>query len=630
MISQNTIQQIISRIDIIDVVGNFVKLKKRGVNYIGLCPFHNEKTPSFTVSPTKEIYKCFGCGKSGNTITFLMEHEKYSYAEALRWLAARYNIEIEETETSQEQLHKQQTAESLHIINNFAQNFFTNQLWHTEEGQLYGLEYLKQRGFEKNIINIFQLGYSSEALNAFVKTALQQQFSEDILLLSGLAVKRNNELIDTYRNRIIFPIHNLTGKVIGFGARVIGKAEKAPKYINTPENEIYVKSRILYGLYFARKAIDKQNECLLVEGYTDVISLFQAGVENVVASGGTSLTVEQIRLIKKYTQNLTIIYDGDEAGIQAALRGLDMALQEGLHVNMVLIPDGEDPDSFVKKTGAQQFTQFIQSSKKDFIVFQLEILLKQAGNDLYKKNEIVKQIARTISKMNRPEDFIQQQEYIKQCAALLKIDEAGLTALVHTYKREQQEKITSSLPNTSLPEEPSSLVIRVDETEKNILRLLLEYGLHIWDEEQTVAEYIFSELDGFHFENEELENLLELYRKQYYEGLQPNAKSLLYYSDELVRKWVTEITMFPYELSTRWPEKLDGKEVSLQGDYKKDVFLSLKYFKLKKIKKMFEQNQYDMEHTHSADEHVQLMQIHVQLKNIERQLTQDIGTVIFK
>ncbi|HEY8968448.1 MAG TPA: DNA primase, partial [Puia sp.] len=321
MISQQTIQQILSRIDIIEIVGSFVRLKKRGTNYLGLCPFHNEKTPSFTVSPVKEIYKCFGCGRSGNTISFLMEHEKYSYAEALRWLAAKYNVEIEEKELSPELRQQQQVADSLYILNGFAGKWFHDTLLHSEEGQDIGLSYLRQRGFNDDIIRKFNLGYSPEQRDAFARAALSAQYNLEYLQKSGLVVVRDDKPVDNYRGRIIFPIHNQTGKTIGFGARIIKTNDRAPKYINTPENEIYVKSRILYGSWLARQAIDRQDECLLVEGYTDVISLHQAGIENVVASGGTSLTVDQLRLIKKYTNHLTIIYDGDSAGIKAALRG---------------------------------------------------------------------------------------------------------------------------------------------------------------------------------------------------------------------------------------------------------------------------------------------------------------------
>jgi DNA primase len=303
----------------VEIVGSFVKLKKRGTNYIGLCPFHNEKSPSFTVSASKEIYKCFGCGRSGNSISFLMEAEKYSYAEALRWLAAKYNVEIEETETSPEYKQQQQVSDSLYIINNFAQKFFSNALLNTDEGQDIALSYLKQRGFREDIINKFQLGFNPEARDSFTKEALAAQYSLEYLQKSGLVNVRDGNAYDNYRGRIIFPIHNQSGKVLGFGARIIKNNDKAPKYINTPENEIYVKSKLLYGSYFARVAIDKADECLLVEGYTDVVSLHQAGIENVVASGGTSLTPDQLRLIKKYTNNLTIIYDGDNAALIPAL-----------------------------------------------------------------------------------------------------------------------------------------------------------------------------------------------------------------------------------------------------------------------------------------------------------------------
>src|SRR3954452_4394281 len=457
MISPQTIQQITNRIDIIDVVGEFVKLKKRGANYLGLCPFHGEKTPSFTVSPSKEIYKCFGCGRSGNTITFLMEHEKYSYVEALRWLANRYNVEIEETEVSDAQRQQQLATDSLYIINSFAHKFFTQQLFDTEEGQTFALTYLQeQRGFTKEIIEKFQLGYNPSAKDSFAKAALQNQFNAELLLKTGLVTNRNEALQDNYRNRIIFPIHNNTGKIIGFGARVIGKApERAPKYINTPENELYIKSRILYGSYFARQTIDKLDECLLVEGYTDVISLHQAGIENVVASGGPSLTTEQLRLVKKYINNLTIIYDGDAAGVKAALRGLDMALEESLNVKLVLIPDKEDPDSYVNKIGANNFRNFILENKKDFVLFQLDVSLKDAGPDANKKSEVVNQVAETLSKIDKAEDFTKQQEYVRQCAQLLRIDESGLINLVNKYKRDRIAKEEKKLPFEAV--EPSAI-----------------------------------------------------------------------------------------------------------------------------------------------------------------------------
>src|SRR5688572_29321686 len=416
VISQNTIQQILSRIDIIDVIGGFVKLKKRGTNYLGLCPFHNERTPSFTVSQSKEIYKCFGCGKSGNTISFLMEHEKYSYVDSLKWLANRYGIEIEESFASDEQRQQMQVADSLYIINSFAQQFFTKTLFETEEGRDIGLSYLKERGFREDVIKKFQLGYNPEARDGFTKAAIAGQYNTELLVRTGLVVNRNNQLMDNYRGRIIFPVHNHSGKILGFGARILKSSDRAPKYINTPENEIYVKSKILYGSFFSRQAIDKADECFLVEGYTDVISLHQAGIENTLASGGTSLTQDQLRLIKKYSNNLTIIYDGDPAGVKAALRGLDLALEEGLNVKLVLLPDNDDPDSYITKVGPALFKEFVQKNKKDFILFQLEVSLRDAANDSTKKAEVVNKIAETISRINKAEDFTKQQDYIKQCS----------------------------------------------------------------------------------------------------------------------------------------------------------------------------------------------------------------------
>ncbi len=641
MITPQTIQQITNRIDIIDVVGEFVKLKKRGANYLGLCPFHGEKTPSFTVSPAKEIYKCFGCGKSGNTITFLMEHEKYSYVESLKWLAARYNIEIEETEISDEKRQQLQASESLFIINGFAQHFFSQQLWEGEEGRAVALSYLQQqRGFTKEIIEKFGLGYNPSSRDAFAKAALQQQYNSELLVKTGLVVTRDEKLVDNYRNRIIFPIHNNTGKVIGFGARVIGKADKAPKYINTPENELYIKSRILYGSYFARTAIDKQNECLLVEGYTDVISLHGAGIENVVASGGTSLTTDQLRAIKKFTKNLTIIYDGDAAGVKAALRGLDMALEESLNVKLVLIPGNEDPDSYVKLLGKEAFINFIAANKKDFVLFQLEVMLRDAGTDISKKNDVVNSIAETLSKIDKAEDFTKQQEYIRQCSNILRIDETGLTTLVNKYKRDRVSKEEKRLPFDGV--EPSAipaallqdnieLIINGDDLqERSVLRVLMEYGLNQWDENRTIAQYIFEEFEGFEFENPEHNRLFEFYQNQYSQGLEPTVKTLLYNEDAQIRELVVAITMFPFELSNRWNEYVDNKDVVNVDNSHDDVFKSIINFKQHKLIRLIKQNQDDMEKSTSFDEQIRLIRVHKELKIMQEQLTKNFGTVIFK
>jgi DNA primase len=642
MITPQTIQQITSRIDIIDVVGEFVKLKKRGTNYLGNCPFHNEKSPSFTVSPAKEIYKCFGCGKSGNTITFLMEHEKYSYVEALRWLAARYNIEIEETETSPAQKIAQQTADSLYAINHFAMDFFTKQYWDTEAGATIAQSYMQHRGFLRPIVEKFKIGYNPSERDSLAKALIQNQFNPELFARTGLVVERDGVWQDNYRDRIIFPIHNTTGKIIGFGARQIAKNDRSPKYINTPENEIYIKSRILYGSYFARTAIDKANECLLVEGYTDVVSLHQAGIENVVASGGTSLTIDQLRLVKKYTQNLTIIYDGDAAGVKAALRGLDMALEEGLNVQLVLIPDNEDPDSYVNKVGVDAFRAFVQSAKKDFILFQLEVQLKEVGNDLNKKNSLVNQMAETLSKINKAEDFTKLQEYVRKCADILRIDETGLTQLVNKFKRDKivkdekkmaYDEAAILMPNfQQATQDLDNIDLVLDKDflhEKNLVRLLIEFGNEALADGRMVSTWIAEELEPFPLDNQDMIQLVKIYFEWQVAGKIPNHKTLQYHEDAQIQQLVMGLFEPEHELSLRWNEKLGIQKVVEGISFQHEIEVSLLYYKLRKIKKMIRQNQEDMEQVH-GEEQIQLLHIHKHLKDAERELTKIIGTVIFK
>ena len=642
MITPQTIQQITSRIDIIDVVGEFVKLKKRGTNYIGNCPFHNEKSPSFTVSPAKEIYKCFGCGKSGNTITFLMEHEKYSYVEALRWLAARYNIEIEETETSPAQKIAQQTADSLYAINHFAMDFFTKQYWDTEAGATIAQSYMQHRGFLRPIVEKFKIGYNPSERDSLAKALIQNQFNPELFARTGLVVERDGVWQDNYRDRIIFPIHNTTGKIIGFGARQIAKNDRSPKYINTPENEIYIKSRILYGSYFARTAIDKANECLLVEGYTDVVSLHQAGIENVVASGGTSLTIDQLRLVKKYTQNLTIIYDGDAAGVKAALRGLDMALEEGLNVQLVLIPDNEDPDSYVNKVGVDAFRAFVQSAKKDFILFQLEVQLKEVGNDLNKKNSLVNQMAETLSKITKAEDFTKLQEYVRKCADILRIDETGLTQLVNKFKRDKivkdekkmaYDEAAILMPNfQQATQDLDNIDLVLDKDflhEKNLVRLLIEYGNEVLADGRLVSNWVAEELEPFPLDNQDMIQLVKTYFEWQVAGKIPNNKTLQYHEDPQIQQLVMGLFEPEHELSLRWNEKLGIKKIVEGIPFQYEIEVSLLYYKLRKIKKMIRQNQEDMEKV-NGEEQIQLLHIHKHLKDAERELTKIIGTVIFK
>ncbi len=663
MIAQQTIQQILSRIDIIEIVGGFVRLKKRGTNYLGLCPFHNEKSPSFTVSPAKEIYKCFGCGRSGNTISFLMEHEKYSYAEALRWLAARYNVEIEEKEVSPEVRQQQQLAESLFIINAFAQKFFSNVLFNTDEGQDIGLSYLKERGFTEEIMEKFQLGYGPDQWDVFSKAAIAAQYNLEYLQKSGLVIVRDERVMDNYRGRIIFPVHNQTGKIIGFGARIIKSNDRAPKYINTPENELYVKSKILYGTYQARQAIDKQDECLLVEGYTDVISLHQAGVENVVASGGTSLTIDQLRLIKKYTKHLTIIYDGDGAGIKAALRGLDMALEESLDVKLVLIPDKEDPDSYVRKIGAAAFRDFVAANKKDFVLFQLEVALKDAAEDSNKKAAVVNQVAETISRINKTEDFTRQQDYIRQSAEILRIEETGLHSLVNKFIRERVDKqenraaadarskagaaqstgqgfisedgFSSEMPPDAItPQDDESLglLFRHEQNERGMIRSLLDFGLKSWDENSLVADYILAESLELYdlIDNKRLLKILDLYKDWYQQGLEPTTKSFLYHEDQELSTLAVSIMDLHLEISPNWKEHYEGKIATPEDLYKEDVLSTMVWLKLRKIKRLMEENQQDLGKPHTDEELMMLLQTHKHLKDLERSLLHDLGTVIVK
>ncbi|MGQ0737680.1 MAG: DNA primase [Bacteroidota bacterium] len=677
MISQNTIQQILGRLDIIDVIGGFVKLKKRGTNHLGLCPFHNEKTPSFTVSPTKELYKCFGCGRSGNAVSFLMEHEKYSYPEALRWLANKYGIEIEETYQSDEQRQQLQAADSLYIINSFAQQFFSRQLFDTEEGQDIALAYCKERGFREDVIKKFQLGYSPEQRDAFTKEAVAKQYNTELLLRSGLIASRNDQLMDNYRGRVIFPVHNHSGKVLGFGARILKSNDKAPKYINTPENEIYIKSKILYGSYFARQAIDKADECLLVEGYTDVISLHQAGIENVVASGGTSLTPDQLRLIKKYNNNLTIIYDGDAAGVKAALRGLDLALEEGLNVKLVLIPDKDDPDSYVNKVGASAFRDFIEKNKKDFILFQLEVALKDAGADSVKKSAVVNSIAETISRINKAEDFTKQQDYIRLCAELLKIDEAGMHSLVNKFIRDritsmerklpfeearQQEENAKQAEATDYDDATFNLLFKDELQEREVARILLEYGIKKWDDSKLVADYIFEEMvDESLIDNKEVVLLMATFKEvlQNNRGT-ANRNYFIYHADTKLSALAVSLLNFPYEESEHWrrefsqstgyqPQLFDqsyevfmqtvarDNEEKLMSYLKMDeektnetVESAISYLKLRKIKRMLLENQVDLEKQHSPEEHQVLHQTHEHLKQMEMALTGKTGAVIIR
>lgn len=655
MISQNSIQQILSRIDIVEIVGSFVKLKKRGANYLGLCPFHNEKSPSFTVSPGKEIYKCFGCGASGNTISFIMEHEKYSYVEALRWLAQRYQVELEETEVSPELKQYQLMADSLFIINNYAREYFTDTLFNKEEGQNVGLSYFEERGFTEETIKKFQLGYCLNTFDAFAKSALDKGYNLEYLQKTGLVTIRNEQPADNYRGRVIFPIHNQSGKILGFGARILVKSDRAPKYINSPENEIYIKSRVLYGTYFARHAIDKLDECLLVEGYTDVISLHQAGVENVVASSGTSLTQDQLRLIKKYTKNLTILYDGDSAGVKAALRGLDMAIEEGLNVKLVLLPDKEDPDSYVQKIGAEAFREFIKENKQDFVLFKLHLSMQEVGTDSNKKSQLVNEIAETISKIDKAEDFTRQQDYIRQCSQLLHIDEQGLIQLVNKFirdrlvKREQAQARNNPAPDDDgLSEEAiaameaaetgisvDSLIGGHEKQEKELVKILLRFGDKPFSEEEnnTVADYIFHLPYDFEAlaESDVVKRILREYKVLYDNGNLQDKRWFLYHEDQALSKQIANILEDrEADLSANWKDRFEIDTVYGDNAYLQDTISTTNYLILRKIKKLIFENQEEAKKATDMDQIMACLEMQKHLNALEKELTNGMGTVVFK
>ena len=440
MIDQPTIDRILDAAQIVDIVSDFVTLRKRGVNYVGLCPFHDDKTPSFYVSPSKGLCKCFSCGKGGNAVHFIMEHEQMSYPEALKYLAKKYGIEIKERELSSEEKLMQSERESLFIVNNFARDYFQNILKNHVDGRSIGMAYFRNRGFRDDIIEKFQLGYCTESHDAMAQEAIKKGFKKEYLVKTGLCYETDDHrLRDRFWGRVIFPVHTLSGKVVAFGGRVLSSATKGVKvkYVNSPESEIYHKSNELYGIYFAKQAIVKQDRCFLVEGYTDVISMHQSGVENVVASSGTALTPGQIKLIHRFTNNITVLYDGDVAGIKASLRGIDMLLEEGMNIKVCLLPDGEDPDSFARKHNATEFQKFIQDNETDFIRFKTNLLLEDAGKDPIKRAELIGNLVQSISII--PEAIV-RDVYIKECSQLLRVEDKLLVSEVAKRRETQAEK----------------------------------------------------------------------------------------------------------------------------------------------------------------------------------------------
>lgn len=515
MIPKETIDLIFETARIDEVVGDFVSLKKRGVNMLGNCPFHDEKTPSFTVSPAKGIYKCFGCGKGGNAVNFVMDHEHFSYPEALKYLANKYNIFIEEVVKTPEQEEAANQRESLFIVSHKANDYFQDQLLNSTEGKAIGLSYFKERGYREETLKKFQLGYSPEKKDAFSAYALSEGYKIEFLEKSGLSIVKDTKTFDRFRGRVMFPIHSLSGRVLGFGGRILKNNVKAAKYLNSPESDIYHKSKVLYGMYYAKNSLVKKDMCLLVEGYTDVISMHQAGIENVVASSGTSLTIEQIKLVKRFTNNITLLFDGDAAGLKAALRGVDLILQEGLNVKVVTFPDGEDPDSYSKKVSTEELENYISKQAKDFIGFKCSLLLEDTQDDPAKKAALIKDIAATIALIP---DAIARSVYAQSSSKILDIEESLiLNNIAQSIRTRSGFKSTANMAVVSTPKKEVGLKsISIHLEEITLLRLLVVYGtrgLHFEyenDDEEleettiSVAEYIISELeqDEIHFTNE--------------------------------------------------------------------------------------------------------------------------------
>lgn len=605
MITQKSVQEILETAKIEDIVQDYVTLKRRGVNMIGLCPFHSEKTPSFTVSPAKNIFKCFGCGVAGDPVKFLMEHDQLTFPEALRHIARKYNIDIEETAPTPEAMAQQQAADRLYIVNDYAKKYYEDQLFNTDIGKGVGLSYFKNRGFREATMRKFGLGFAPDKKDVFTAKAVSEGHKIDTLRDAGLTGKFDQ---DFFRNRVMFAIHNVSGKVIGFGGRILQKGIKAPKYINTPETEVYNKSKVLYGIFFAKQTIRKEDECILVEGYTDVISLHQAGIENVVASSGTSLTKEQIRLIKRYTPNVKIIYDGDIAGVKAALRGLDLLLEQDLNVKVVTLPEGEDPDSYLQSVGASAFKTYIDSQAKDFILFKTDLLLKEIGNDPVKKTHVIKDIVNSIGLIPDP---IKRSIYIKECARLVDVEEQLLVnesnrilakqvtkqrneeAKQQGVWRDEADQLASHLEQPLQKQEQPKKIVGDEFQEKEVVRNLILFGDQVFDKEEnlTVAEYILSSL-------EDLLAVIDnpLYKSIFSEGIQRlldhqpiNPDFYARHDDERIRQMALDFAISPHEFSPNW-EKMHDITLTTQPmpekNFVKDTIEKLKRFRLRKIQRM--------------------------------------------
>jgi DNA primase len=664
MIPKDTIDKIFDAARIEEVVGDFVTLKKRGANLLGLCPFHNEKTPSFTVSQAKGIYKCFGCGKAGNAVNFMMDHDQLSYPEALRYLAGKYGIEIEEQQRTPEQLQTQNERESLLVVCSYAQKHFTENLFHTDEGRSVGLSYFKERGFREDIVQKFQLGYALEERKAFTKDALAKGYKMEYLIKAGLTIHKEtdneqvagtiengkteiNNSFDRFSGRVIFPIHNVSGRTIAFGGRILKTDKKLAKYINSPETEIYHKSNVLYGLFFAKKSIVAENNCFLVEGYTDVTSMVQAGIENVVSSSGTSLTVEQIRLVKRYTQNITILYDGDNAGIKASFRGIDMVLQEGMNVKVLLFPDGDDPDSFSKRVSYDEMKKFIAENSKDFITFKTKLLYKDVTDDPIKKAGLIKDIVESIAVI--PE-AIHRSVYLKECSRLMDMDEQILLNELNKIRRKHshdknnleqvQTEESSEETNAQRVKQPSPSVQLIEYQERDIIRLFLNFGdkmIMVQGEDDNgqvietpvaAAEIILHELsqDNIVFENPSYQYIYSVYEEGFQKGSWPDMNYFLNKDNLVISKIVIDLISSPYTLA-----KWDQHHILVQTEeqvLKKSVYSAIYSFKAKHIEKLLSEIALQLRAPGTEEEILILMQKHQRLTEAKKHFNKLLGRII--
>lgn len=651
-IPRETVEQILQAAHIEEVVGEFVTLKKRGSNLWGNCPFHNEKTPSFSVNPARNIFKCFGCGKAGDSAKFLMEHEHYTYPEALRYLAKKYNIKIEEKEQTPEEIMQQSIREKMFNINEFADKFFVDTLWNTEEGKTIGLQYFRERGYLNPIIEKFQLGYSPAKWDAFTTYAKQNGYSEELLEQIGLSLKGNKGLYDRYHGRVMFPIHNLTGRVIGFGGRILvnDPEKKSPKYQNSPESEIYDKKQTLYGIYFAKNAIARQDECILVEGYFDVLRMHQIGIENVVASSGTSLTMEQIRLVKRYTKNITMLYDGDAAGQHAALRGTDMILSEGMNVRVVLLPPEHDPDTFGKEYSVEYVSNYLKENAKDFVRFKTELLLKDAENDPIKRGQVIREIVETISVIP---DSIFRITYVKECSRLLDMPEQTLTNELNKILRAKLKK-TLGIDENVIPEtEATTTTPKQEETvedqlpagffqERELVKLLLMYGKEMIIDERidengeklleqvSVAQFIVDDLknDGFVFTNAVNQKIFNIFDKAIDEGIIPDDSFFVSHEDETIAQLAADLLSSPYKLD-QW-EKY-GIFVKREEDILRATVLSSIYrYKDLIIEQRRRAVEEELKTTVDPDDQLILLKRKKDLDDIRKTINKELGIVIAK